>query len=174
MVDELIREITEPQEEASARAKSTARKRLLSAAEAGDRPHARGRWRIGRRGVAVIAALLVVPAGVAVATELTKSEDTVLALADCPELEAAIAAKGWPAPEGLQLLECPSGGEVGKTISLLAILKKQDAALDARTESKHVTAAGVGENGPWALDGIAGPIDSSESIKHRVRHAQGK
>jgi hypothetical protein len=174
MVDELIREITKPAGGRSAAAKTAARERLLAAAEAAGRANRRKRRRIGHRGVAVLVALLVVPAGVAVATELTKSEDEVKALADCPELEGAVAAKGWPEPGGLQLLECPTGDEVGKTLSLLAILRQQRAALETKTESNHVSAVGVDEGGPWSLDGIAGPIDSSEPIKHRTQGPDGK
>jgi len=168
MVDELIREITEPQDDASPAARSAARERLLAAADGTARTGERKRLRLGGRGLALIAALLAVPAGVAVATELSHSGGEPMQLADCPELQAALAAKPWN-PEGLELLACPTGHEVARTVSMLALLRAQSAALEARTESKHVTVVGTDKRGPWALDGIAGPIDSSKPIAHRPR-----
>ena len=85
-----------------------------SAPDAGD---ATRRTTISRRGLAVIAAALMIPAGIAAAEELSDSSPEVrdaqgnpvdVVPADCPELSAALADAGIPA-EPVFFGECPTG-----------------------------------------------------------------
>lgn len=161
MVDDLIREITEPDEEpASAAAKSAARDRLLAAAQADAQPLPRKRLRLGGRGLAAVIALLAVPTGVAVATELGgDSEPELVNAEDCPELFAAMQESTFGETE-LVLVDCPVGDEVDGMLSLLGALEERRAGMEA--EGNPGTAKGVvgfgrsADGSPWTVQGIAG------------------
>lgn len=155
MIDHLIWEITEPEADASAAAKSAARERLLVAAETEGRRAPRGRVPLGRRGLATIVALLAVPTGVAVATELGRDgEQTFPGVADCPELLAEVEQRGLNT-EGLLLAHCPVGAEVDQTLWLLAKLERQRAEIGGDEEAIGVIGGSPGEKS-WSLEGITG------------------
>lgn len=160
MVDDLIREITEPEADAPTVAKSAARNRLLAAAQADTGPLPRKRLRLGGRGLAAIIALLAVPTGVAVATELGgDGEQTFKEPADCPELLAEIEERDL-GTEGLVLADCPVGAEVDQTIALMEDLEQRLAGLETDgvpASVKGVVAVGRSTDGElWSLQGIAG------------------
>jgi hypothetical protein len=157
-VDELIRAITEPEERATS-AKSAARERLMVATTS-DRGVGRRLLRPGR--LALVAALLLVPAGVAVATELGGNGDQFVAVEDCPELLAVVEARALDT-EGLVLADCPVGAEVQETVALLAALERRRTELELNgARSEAILGIGRSESGElWHLEGISGDSGSS-------------
>lgn len=157
MVEDLIEEITKPEASASAASKSAARERLLAAAATEERPARQRRFRVGGRGLAVIAALIVIPAGVAVATEIAGDDDDFKSVAECPDLAAAIDAQGINA-EGLVLVHCPTpGAEVDNTISVLVKMQERRAQLEVGAEEERVTVIEPSVYyRAYGLDGVAG------------------
>ena len=165
MVDDLIREITEPDgEPAAVAAKSAARDRLLAAAHADPEPPPRKRRRLGGRGLAAVIALLAVPTGVAVATELSgDGEQTFVNAEDCPELFAAMQESTFGETE-LVLADCPVGDEVDQMLGLLGALEERRAQVESQggpATVKGIVGFGRSADGePWTLDGIAGAADA--------------
>jgi hypothetical protein len=158
MVDDLIRGITEPEAAGSADAKSAARKRLLAAA--GVCNSAPGeRRRLGRRGLALLVALLAIPTGAALATGLGTETDQPVFIADCPELLAAVEQEGL-STEGLVLAGCPVGAEIDQTLALLAELARRRAELERDggvNGAKAILGIGREESGElWHFEGISG------------------
>lgn len=159
MVDELIREITEPEEALSTMARDAARERLLLAAEAEARVLPKRRLR--RRGLLVLLALVTVPTGVAVATELGRHGDpSIQSASSCPGLLAAAQDRGIET-EALFIAECPVGAGLDQTVSLLETLQQRRAELGGEGESIGVVGGAPAErsssaDGSWGLWGIAG------------------
>ena len=128
MVDELIREITEPEEIPSATAKAAARERLLLGAQC-ERPAPRKRRRLGSRGLAALVALVAVPTGVAVATELSRDgEPSLKSVSECPELLAEAQERNLEVT-GLLVASCPESAEVDQALWLLVKLEQRRADL---------------------------------------------
>lgn len=164
MVDDLIREITEPEADRPEASKSTARRRLLAAAQADAGRLPQKRIRLGRRGLAAIIALLAVPTGVALATELSgDGGQTVVSLTDCPELLTALEERGL-GTEGLVLADCPVGAEVDQTLALIANLEERRSEMETGGEpAKLHRVVGFGrstDGTPWGLAGFAGEAES--------------
>ena len=155
MVDDLIREITEPEADAPAAEKPAARSRLLAAAQADAGRPPQERMRLGRRGLAAIIALLAVPTGVALATELGRDgEQTFKAPAECPELLAGLEERDL-GTEGLVLADCPVGAEVDQTLTLIADLEERRREMET-----GVVGFGRSPDGePWFLGGLAGEAE---------------
>jgi hypothetical protein len=142
-IAEMIREITAPEGGGNEAARETARGRPLAAAEP-DRATAWSFLRQGRRGLALIAALLVVPTGVAVAAGLGPDGDRFVAVEDCPELQAAVEARGV-STEGLVLADCPVGTEVQETLHLLTALERRRTELEL-DGGRQVAILGIGRS----------------------------
>ena len=165
MVDDLIREITEPDAEpAAAGAKSAARNRLLAVAQTEPAAPSRKRLRLGGRGLAALVALLAVPAGVAVATELTRDGEQFVAVEDCPELFAAMQESSFADTE-LVLVDCPVGDEVDHMLGLLGALEARRAQIESQGDPgtvKGVVGFGRSADGkPWTLQGFSGETDGN-------------
>lgn len=167
-IDEMIREVTKPEGGENEAARAAARGRLLAAAQS-DRGAVRRFLRPGRRGLALIAALLVVPAGVAVAAELGRDDDLLVAAEDCPELFGVVAERGLSA-EGLVLATCPVGAEVDQTLNLLEALERRRAALESgelesgggTSREEAIGFVGRSEDGePLYLERISGDSGST-------------
>lgn len=160
-IDEKIREITEPEQGVNDAARAAARNRLLAAAGAdrGARRRLQPRW----RGLALIAALLVVPTGIAVGARLGPDGDGFVAVEDCPELHEAVAARGV-GTEGMVLADCPIGTEVQETLHVLTALERRRTKLELDGgRSEAILGIGRSESGElWHLEGISGDPGSSE------------
>lgn len=160
-VGDLIREVTKPEVEDRSASKSAARNRLLAAAEADAGRLPGKRLRLGRRGLAAIIALLVVPGGVAAATELVgDGEQTFVELADCPEVLAGVEERGLSVA-GLMLADCPVGAQVEQTLALIGELEERRAKLEANGgQVEGIAGFGRSADGEaWSLEGIAGEDD---------------
>ena len=159
MFDDLIRDVTEPEAGGRAEAKAAARGRLLAAAESEGQRSPRRRSRFGSRGLAVVIALLVVPAGVAVATELGR-EGPSLSASDCPEFLAGLEERGLSL-EGIRLADCPAGPELDQLLAAMATLDERRSEMDTDGEPKVLGHQVVGfgrssDRQPWSIVGIAG------------------
>lgn len=158
MVDDLIREMTEPETRAPADAKPAARGRLLDVARAEGRRLPRHPRRLGRQGLAVLLALIVVPTGVAVATELGRDQ-TLKPPSDCPEFLAGLQERGL-STEGMVLYECPVGAEVDQLLDQMTLLQERRREMEGNGEPVDLgTVVGFGRSDdgkPWGIVGIAG------------------
>lgn len=158
MVDDLIREITEPPEDLSATGKAAARKRLLAAQPEAHEPP---KQRLGGRGLLVLLALVAVPTGVAVATEMSRDgEQGVRSVSECPDLLAAAQQRGIKTG-GLFTAGCPVGSELDQTVLLLEKLQQRREEIEGDEETIGVVGGSPDEKssaeGSWGLWGIAGP-----------------
>lgn len=155
MVDDLIREMTEPEASDRAEARSAARSRLMAVLE-GRRP--RERKRLGRRGLATIIALLAIPSGVAVATELG-SDPTLKSAAECPELLGGLEERGLSS-KGLMLADCPVGADMNLLLDQMVALKDRLKAVESDGEPVGLgPAVGFGrstDDEPWSFIGVSG------------------
>jgi hypothetical protein len=109
--------------------------------------------------LATIIALILVPTGVAVATELGRQPD-LLAAADCPELVAAADQHGLEIA-GLMVVECPSGTDLHQALSLLAMLERERSQLGEGEQAIGVLGGSPGERS-WSLEGIAGNDEGAQ------------
>ena len=133
-IDELVLEVTAGEAPDREAARASARRRLLARA----RPAGRAA-RLGWRGIAAIAAVLIVPTGAAVAAQLGSGGGSEvmdgngnpigMTAEDCPELVQAAAVRGL-STENLTLADCPApDAETDQVLDILARMAEQRAVL---------------------------------------------
>ena len=161
MVDELIREITEPGTGIPVGAKPAARGRLLEAVRSERRRDRQGLV-FGSRGLVALIAALVIPTGAAVATELVRDEP-FKSPSECPGLLAGIGERGL-STEGLVLHDCPVGGELDRLLDAMVLLRERRRQPEEGdgdpVDVQPVAGFGRSDDGePWSSVGLAGEGD---------------